>query len=237
MMDRLEASFRQATRFSADASHELKTPLAIMQGELENALQAATTGSPEQQLFNNLLEEIQRLKTITRSLLLLAQADAGQLNLTREPLNLTATIENVIEDAHILAAEAKLNFEAELQPQVTLEADRALLHTALLNLLTNAVKYNEPHGRVALRLEIADCRILFTICNTGPGVPPEEQPRIFDRFYRVGRTGAARVDGIGLGLSLAREIVRDHGGELALKESRAGSTCFVVALPRKSAKA
>jgi len=233
MMDRLEASFRQATRFSADASHELKTPLAIMQGELENALQAATTGSPEQQLFNHLLEEIQRLKTITRSLLLLAQADAGQLNLTREPMNLTAMLENIIEDAHILAAEAKLNFEVALHPQVTIQADRSLFHTALLNLLTNAVKYNEPGGRIRVQLATSGNEVVLEVGNSGPAIPPEEQPKIFDRFYRVYATRTHSVDGIGLGLSLAREIARAHGGELALKESRPGWTCFEMTLPGK----
>jgi signal transduction histidine kinase len=234
MMDRLETSFRQATRFSADASHELKTPLAIMQGELENALQSAAPGSPEQQLFTNLLEETQRLKTITRSLLLLAQADAGQLKLTLESMDLSAELEAMIEDARVLAADSHLQFEVALQPQVRVEADRALLHTAILNLVTNAIKYNEPAGKLNLALAATDRQIVLTVCNSGPGIPAEDQPRIFDRFYRVGRSGRPGVDGIGLGLSLAREIVRAHGGELALKESRAGRTCFELRLQRQA---
>lgn len=232
MMDRLEASFRQATRFSADASHELKTPLAIMQGELENALQAATPGSPEQQLFTNLLEETQRLKTITRSLLLLAQADAGQLKLAAEPVNLSVELADMIEDARVLAADTRLRFEVQVQPDLCVTADRALLHTALFNLIGNAVKYNLPEGRVEIRLAADTDQIRFDIGNTGPGIPPADQPKIFDRFFRVSRTGDARVDGIGLGLSLAREIVRAHGGELALQASAAGWTSFQLHLPR-----
>ena len=230
MMDRLEASFRQAIRFSADASHELKTPLAVMQGELENALQAAAPGSKEQQTFSDLLEETQRLKTITRSLLLLAQADAGQLKLTRERVNLTATLESIIEDAEILAAEAKLRFEIELQPNVILQADRALLHTALLNLLTNAVKYNEPSGYIHVRLIAKDDGVLFEVGNSGPGIAPEDQVKIFDRFHRVDAVRSRNVDGIGLGLSLAREIIRAHGGDLVLKESGANWTTFMLTL-------
>lgn len=230
MMDRLEASFHQATRFSADASHELKTPLAVMQGELENALQAARPGSSEQQLFGNLLEETQRLKTITRSLLLLAQADAGQLKLALEPVDLSAELENMIEDARVLAADSRLQFDVQLPPQVRIKADRPLLHTALFNLISNAIKYNEPDGKIEIRLESADDRITLTIGNTGPGIPPAEQSKIFERFFRVSRATGSRVEGIGLGLSLAREIVRAHGGELSLRESRAGWTVFQLHL-------
>jgi heavy metal sensor kinase len=230
MMDRLEGSFRQATRFSADASHELKTPLAVMQGELENALQSARPGSPEQQLFTNLLEETQRLKTITRSLLLLAQADAGQLKLALAPVDLSAELESMIEDARVLAAEARLHFDLHLAPQVRVMADRTLLQTAIFNLIGNAIKYNEPDGKVSLRLEQNENRILLTVANSGPGIPPEDQPKIFDRFFRVQRATAGGADGIGLGLSLAREIVRAHGGELTLRESRRGWTEFAVEL-------
>jgi len=230
MMDRLEASFHQATRFSADASHELKTPLAIMQGELENALQAAAPGSAEQQLFSNLLEETQRLKTVTRSLLLLAQADAGRLKLTLEPMDLSAELEAMLEDARVLAADRRLTFEPHLQPDLRVAGDRALLHLALFNLINNAIKYNESDGRIELRLESERDKTIFTIGNTGPGIPLGVQEKVFERFYRADQPNNPRVDGIGLGLSLAREIVRAHGGELSLRENRAGWTCFRLEL-------
>lgn len=234
MMDRLEVSFRQATRFSADASHELKTPLAIMQGELENALQAAAPGSSEQQLCNDLLEETQRLKTITQSLLLLAQADAGQLKLARESVDLSAELEGMIEDARVLGAAAQLQFDLHLASGVRLAADRALLHTALFNLIGNAVKYNEPNGRVEIRLQAERDQIVFAIGNSGPGIPSADQPKIFERFFRVARADQSRADGIGLGLSLAREIIRAHGGDLTLAESRAGWTSFVAKFDLKA---
>lgn len=230
MMDRLEASFRQATRFSADASHELKTPLTVMQGELENALQAAAPGSSEQQLFTNLLEETQRLSAITRSLLLLAQADAGQLKLALAPVDVSSELEGMIEDARVLAGDLRLTFDVQAQPQLRVEADRALLHTALFNLIANATKYNEPDGRIEIRLEAAADKIVLTIGNTGLGISPADQTKIFDRFYRVGRASRPQADGIGLGLSLAREVIRAHGGEVLLKESRPGWTCFAVTI-------
>ena len=149
MMDRLEKSFHQATRFTADASHELKTPLTIMQGELENALQGAPAGSNEQQVFNNLLEETQRLKNITRNLLLLAQADSGQLKLSPEVVELSELLENAIEDARILGSESELTFDVQVEPNLRAQGDRILLSTAIHNLLGNAVKYNQPQGRIA----------------------------------------------------------------------------------------
>ena len=177
-----------------------------------------------------LLEETQRLKTITRSLLLLAQADAGQLKLTREPVDLTATLENLIEDAKILAEASKLSFEIEWPASAIVQADRALLHTALLNLLVNAVKYNEPGGRIQIRLTANDAGVTLDVGNSGPGIAPAEQEKIFNRFHRVEAARSRHVDGLGLGLSLAREIIRAHGGELALRESRPGWTVFELRL-------
>ena len=231
MMDRLENSFHQATRFSADASHELNTPLAIMQGELEIALQDARPDSTEQRTFSNLLEETQRLKTITRGLLLLARADAGQLQPALHALDLTTTLERMLEDLRVLAAEMHLDFEVELASGVSIEADASLLHTALLNLLVNAVKYNEPAGRIRIHLEARDAQAWLTIGNSGPGIPEADQARVFTRFHRVDAARQRQVEGVGLGLSLAREIVRAHGGEVALQASRPGRTSFVLRLP------
>ena len=233
MMDRLESSFHQATRFSADASHELKTPLAIMQGELENALQEALPGSREQEVFSNLMEETQRLKTITSGLLLLARADAGQLKPAMEAVDLSSTLEEVVEDTRILAAESRLVFEVEIKPAITIAADPALLHTALLNLFVNAVKFNEPGGRIRVTLESPDNDAVLTIGNSGPGIPQHDQDRVFTRFHRVDASRQRKVEGIGLGLSLAREIVRAHGGELELVESRTGWTGFRMRMKRR----
>jgi len=231
MMDRLESSFKQATRFSADASHELKTPLAIMQGELENALQEAQPDSKEQQVFGNLLEETQRLKTITRGLLLLALADSGQLKLSLENVDLPAMLEGLIEDARALAEETRLSFEVDFAQGITVRADPALLRTAVLNLFVNAVKYNEPGGRIRASLESHDKHAYLTVCNSGPGIPDADQCRIFTRFHRVDSARDRKVDGVGLGLSLAREIIRAHGGELVLRESGSGWTCFELRIP------
>ncbi len=146
-------------------------------------------------------------------------------------MDLTAALADMIEDARVLGAEARLRFDVQLQSGVHLSADRALLHTALFNLLTNAIRYNEPAGRIEFRVQAERGEIRFTVGNTGPGIPAADQPKIFERFYRTQRVERPRGDGIGLGLSLAREIIRAHGGELSLRESRPGWTEFVVTLP------
>jgi two-component system, OmpR family, heavy metal sensor histidine kinase CusS len=231
MMDRLEAAFHQATRFSADASHELKTPLAVMQGELENALQLASPGSAAQQVFVDLLEETQRLKSITRSLLLLTQADAGRLPLSLNRMNLSAALVELSEDVEILAAEARLRVDLNIAPDLWVNADWTLLQQAVLNLLHNGIRYNEPDGWIGLTLAATHGQVQVDICNGGPGISLEDQPKLFDRFFRATAARDRGVDGVGLGLSLAREIARAHGGSLVLQQSRPGHTCFVMSLP------
>ena len=232
MMDRLESSFQQATRFSADASHELRTPLAIMQGELEIALQEAAPGSPAQQVFGNLLEETQRLKTIIGGLLLLARADAGQLEPETRAVDLSAMLEGMVEDMKVLAEPARLDFEVDLGRGIQVLADPALLRTALLNLFSNAVKYNEPGGLVRATLTTRGEQVVFELGNSGPGIPEADRARIFTRFHRGDSARQRTIDGVGLGLSLAREIVRAHGGELDLLQSRDGWTSFGLTLKR-----
>lgn len=231
MMDRLEASFHQATRFSADASHELKTPLAVMQGELENALQSDLLEASHQRLLANLLEEVQRLKSITQSLLLLARADAGQLPLLTQRLDLGQIVAELMEDLEVLAEQSKILVQPSLSKELWVQADPSLLRHAILNVLQNALRYNEPDGWVRIHATRHQGQPLLTICNSGPGIPAEDQAKLFERFFRGDPSRGRHRDGVGLGLSIAREIVRAHGGSLELKESRPGCTCFTLSLP------
>ncbi len=229
MLDRLEKSFQQAVRFSADAAHELKTPLTILQGELEQALQTCPPGSPQQQSYNKLLEEVQRLKSIMRKLLLLSLADSGQLKLTFEPLDLSSILESVYEDTQILAPQ--LSVQRDIASGVWVNADRDLLRQVVQNLTGNAIKYNRKGGTIHFRLRSDGQAVRLSIANTGKGIPATERERIFDRFYRADPSRNRKVEGVGLGLSLAREIARAHHGDLQLDDTRDGIVAFTLTLP------
>lgn len=235
MFGRLERSFQQAVRFGADAAHELKTPLTVLQGELEQALQKAPDGSDEQRTYTGLLDEVQRLKNIVRKLLLLAQADSGQLRLTREPLDLNRIVQGVREDLGIIAPRIKLTVNTD--PGVWVEGDPDLLNQVLQNLATNAAKFNDDRNLVAMTLRASNRQAVFTVSNTGPGIPAADSDKVFERFYRADKSRSRQIDGTGLGLSLAREIARAHGGDLVLERSDPHITIFVLTLPLAQAPA
>lgn len=235
MLDRLEKSFNQAARFSADAAHELKTPLAILQGQINQLLQRLPTGSEEQRACAGLLEEVVRLKSITRKLLLLAQSDAGRLRLTRERVCVAEELQHLCADVELLAPDIVLR--CDIQPGVELEADPVLLRQLLQNLLTNAVKHNRPEGEIECGLRLEGGNAVIRFANTvAPGAMPE-RGRLFDRFYRGDTAHNRREDGSGLGLSLAREISRAHGGQLLMAddEQRPGWIAFCLTLPLEPA--
>ncbi len=230
MLDRLEKSFHQARRFSADASHELKTPLALLQLELEQAMQRAGSGSAEQQTYSSLLDEIHRLKAILEKLLLLSLADSGRLALERTPTDLSGMLANLVEDSMALAPQVQV--ESDIAAGVMVPADAVLLEQALQNLTGNAVKYNRAEGRIRITVTRDEGRACIVVGNTGPGIPAVDRARLFERFYRgdPART-RDRVAGVGLGLSLSREIFRAHGGDLVLGRSDAEWTEFVATVP------
>lgn len=228
MMQRLEGSFQQAVRFTADASHELKTPLAIMLADLDDAVRHTAPGSAEHERFASLFEEASRLKQITQSLLLLSQADAGRLPTHPESYDLSRDLERLIEDGEILCEQAGLTLEHHIEPGITAHADRALLQQVFQNLLSNAIKYNRPQGSVSLRLSRQGPQIVFTVTNTGPAIPAENQQRLFERFFRGDKAHTRQKDGFGLGLNIAAELARANGAELRLVSSREDETVFEV---------
>lgn len=231
MMERLEGSFQQAVRFTADASHELKTPLAIMLATLDDAVRHAAPGSAEHERFLSLFEEATRLKQITQSLLLLSQADAGRLPIHPETYDLSADLARLIEDGEILCEQAALTLEHHIEPHIQVYADRALFRQVLQNLLSNAVKYNRPQGRVSLRLARQDDIAVLTLTNTGPAIPAENQQRLFERFFRGDSAHTRKTDGFGLGLNIATELARANGAQLSLVRSHDDETVFEVRIP------
>ncbi len=228
MLERLDKSYHQAVRFSADAAHELQTPLTILQGELDNAIQDAQDGSEEQQRYSMLLEELRNLKAVVQKLLLLAHADEGRLNLNPQPANLSNLIGEAAEDLEIMAPH--LRIETAIEKDITLPADVALLNQTLRNMTSNVAKYADPDGKAVFTLKSDRNQVRFTLANTAAPVPAEDQPLLFERFHRVDKSRTE--SGSGLGLSLAREIARAHGGELHLDPYADGMVSFTLTLPR-----
>lgn len=229
MLARLERSFRQAHRFSADAAHELKTPLAIVQGQLERALQLAPDASPLQRLLGSVLDEMRRLSTISSKLLLLAQADAGRLTIVRETMDLSHVLADLAEDSRMLAPQ--LRIDAEIQPGLLVQGDASLLRQVLHNLISNAIKYNVAGGWIRISVARWSHSAEVLVSNASEGIAPAQRERLFERFFRADQAHGRSVEGVGLGLSVAREIARAHGGDLTLKSVNAGSVQFSLLLP------
>lgn len=230
MLERLERSFQQASRFSADAAHELKTPLAILQGQIERALTQSEAGSPAQTYLTKILDEVQRLSAISRKLLLLSLADAGRLRLYLSPFDLSIALVDLLEDAQMLAPELEVN--DSIAQGLKINVDAELFRHVLHNLLSNAIKYNLPKGWIHIDAFTSPEGIEVNISNASEGIPMADRERIFERFYRADPDHTRQIEGMGLGLSLSREIVRAHGGDLKLLDSVEGRVVFRVHLPR-----
>ncbi|OUL27965.1 two-component sensor histidine kinase [Nostoc sp. RF31YmG] len=229
MLSRLERSFTQASRFSADAAHELKTPLTILQGELERTLQQVDPGSEVQQRLSNLLDEVRRLSGIMRKLLLLSLADAGQMSLYLVEVDMSQLLMDIVEDVELLAPH--LSLQTNIPAGLKVQGDRDLLMQVLQNLLSNAIKYNLANGWIKIHAEKTQTNLHVTITNASKDIPASDRDRLFDRFYRGDPARTRKVEGIGLGLSLAREITRAHRGDLTLNSISDAQTAFILTLP------
>lgn len=231
MMERLERSFTQASRFSADAAHELKTPLSILQGELERTLQAAKPGSTLQQRLSSLLDEVRHLGAIVRKLLLLSLADAGQMRLHTTEVDLSELLRELVNDIEMISPDLKV--EVQIGSGLTVQADQALLIQVLQNLISNATKYNIPQGWVQIVAGTRNQVTFVNIGNSSKTIPDCERSQIFERFHRGDPARTRHVEGLGLGLSLSREIAQAHGGNLTLDATPPGETAFTLTLPRQ----
>jgi len=230
MTTRLSSSFQRIREFTLHASHELKTPLTILHGEIETELHAENLPAAQREKLSDQLDEIQRLTKIVDGLTLLTKADAGQIELKFTALPLDEIVRDVFADAQILAKSANVSVTLTTCKKISISGDRHRLRQLLLNLADNAVKYNQPGGTVefALRRDGADAEL--TITNTGKIIPPEILPRVFERFYRGAAAHNSDVDGCGLGLSIAEWIARAHHGEIRIA-SVENLTTVTIRLP------
>jgi heavy metal sensor kinase len=234
MLARLDDSFNRIREFTLHASHELKTPLTVLCGETETALRDESLSPAERERLVSQLDELHRLARIVDGLTLLAKADAGQVELKLEAVGLDELVRDNFADAQILAEPQHIQVELAGCEVLRVRGDRHRLRQLLLNLADNAVKYNQPHGRVTMGLRRTDGMAEFTIANTGVGISRESLPRIFDRFYRGDLAHSHTVDGCGLGLSIAQCIVSAHRGTIQIESAPSPLTTVTVRLPLSS---
>jgi signal transduction histidine kinase len=228
---RLDDSFKRIHEFTLHASHELKTPLTVMCGEAEIASRDELLPPVERERAASQLDELRRLARIVDGLTLLAKADAGQITLAMEPVRLDELVRDNFADTQILAEPQGIQVELAACDEITVRGDRHRLRQLLLNLADNAVKYNQPRGKVTMNLRCVNSFAEFTIANTGAGIPPEILPRVFDRFFRGDPAHSQTVDGCGLGLSIAQWIVSAHNGTIKIESAAAKPTTVTIRLP------
>ena len=232
MLERLQQSFQQASRFSADAAHELKTPLTILRGRIEQAIKRSDNRAVQTDLIQ-LLDEVSRLAAITRKLLLLSQADAGHLALHLEKLNLTDVLDSLVEDAQMMTTDQPVR--GDIARGLLVRADATLLTQLFNNLISNAVRYGKPGGAILISAKRIPLALEIRFLNATQPIATADRLRFFDRFYRGDaahtRGTSEQIDGNGLGLSLAREIARAHGGDLTLEASAPDQVAMRLVLP------
>lgn len=234
MLGRLDASFQEMRQFTADASHELQTPLTILKGEMEVALRSPRSPEEYQRILKSALEEIDRIARLVEGLLLLARADAGVLRMDRRTVDLAQLVEEVYGQARILAEARSLKLGIGPVEPISALGDYAHLRRLLLNLLDNAVKYTPPDGQVKISLQSSGGWASIRVEDTGMGISPEDQSRIFQRFYRSAEARSRGEGGAGLGLCIARSIAEAHGGRIEVESTTGRGSTFTVLLPTQS---
>lgn len=231
MLERVEQGYVLARRFTGDASHELRTPLAILQSELEQRIHEADATGGDQESNGRMLDEIRRLKALTNSLLFLARADAGTLEIEDGSLNLAEALSEIVDEVGSEPFSETLAWEIECASDIRLRGEPNLLSQLLRNLLRNAALYNRKGGKVRCLVSSDSASVRIVIGNTGPTIPEESRALLFDRFYRCDKERSRQRDGFGLGLNISQAIAREHGGNLVLLPGGDDWTEFSITLP------
>jgi len=236
MMDRVEASFQQVRQFSIDASHELRTPITVIRGQLEVALLTGNTKEDYREAVLAALADVERLGQIVKSLLLLAQAESGQLAVQKQPLDLTEVVGDAVAQFQIAAQDKEIFIGIRTPETCPAEVDRVQFERLLSNLLANAVIYTQEGGRIDVTLEHTPAQVRLAIADNGPGISEQHLPHIFERFYRVREGDRGENKGIGLGLAFVAWIVKAHDGRITVHSQPGQGSTFEVLLPAGKAR-
>jgi two-component system OmpR family sensor kinase len=232
MLGRLEQSFETQRRFTADASHELRSPLSRLRAELEVTLRRPR-GVPEyEETLRSCLDEVQRVQSLTEELLELARIDARQEPETAQPITVNEIVAAAVSAVTSEAERRGILVVVEHSPEVLVNAAPVAAKVALANILDNAVKFSPPGGDVKVAITTSREEAVIAVSDTGPGVSPEDIPRLFQRFYRGKASRAVDVPGIGLGLAISRTLIERLGGRISIEASGEKGATFAVHLPR-----
>jgi len=232
MLARIEASFKSITQFTADASHDLRTPVAVIRATAEITLRKPRTPEEYHRALSTILETSVDTSELLENLLTLARADAGAAGMEMRPLDLAAHVQKARERAALLGLEKALDVTATTPPEpVWVKADAIAVDRLLLILLDNAVKYSPSGGRCEIALSQSENHAQITVRDSGAGIPETELNNIFDRFYRVDRVRSKNTGGAGLGLAIARGIAEMHGGTIAAESTVGSGSAFHVQIP------
>jgi heavy metal sensor kinase len=232
MIQRLDEAFQVTNRFSADASHELRTPLTIMRGELEALLKEGQLNEEHARQVESVLEEAERLTQIVEGLLTISRLDAGENQMSKDPVDLSELVSAIVEQMKPLAEDKSLSLVCEARRDMMVEANEVRLRQVVVNLLDNAIKYTPEGGRIVVRVKAAPHRAILEVSDNGIGISNEALPRVFDRFYRSEQIEARKARGTGLGLSMVQSIVEAHGGKVTVESQESEGSTFWVELPR-----
>jgi heavy metal sensor kinase len=234
MVGRLNESFQHMRKFNADAAHELRTPLAILQGETEVALRSPNLPEEIHALLASNLEELDRLTRLVNDMLTLAEAEAGRQVLKREPVDLKELLEDLIDQMRLLATDRNISTELQGPPELWIEADKLWLRRAIINLLDNAIKYSENGGKIEVSVAMEGAIAKVAIKDYGIGILPADLPHIFDRLYRADPARSRGSGGAGLGLALVKWIVEAHRGTIRVSSEADRGATFEILLPTRN---
>ena len=231
MLDRIDSAVQEMRRFSADASHELQTPLTILKGEMEVALLKQRSPSEYQQVLDSGLEEIDRINKLVEGLLLLARADVGALKLDLQPVDVAQLSHQLCNNLQPHAQQHDIELSSEALHSVVVDGDELQLQRMLTNLIDNGIKYTPSGGHVSVAVENGDQVALIRVKDSGLGFSREEAEKVFERFHRTSQARQQNSRGSGLGLSIARSIALAHHGNIVVESEPGVGSTFVVSIP------